>query len=123
MNGPARAGERKLFENVRGWEVERNIGQTAAIYLPMSYSYRDKEDGNAENVIVLSLDEGKVNLVLGYDNWTWDKDEAVQASFSPTSRCSIPSRDGRGCQAPVVAPPGYGDPEAAEGEADRSQVR
>ena len=78
----ASAGERKLFENVRGWEVERNVGQTGRYTCQMSYSYRDKDDNNAENAIVFSVEEGKVNLVLGYANWTWDKDEAVQASFS-----------------------------------------
>lgn len=79
---PARAGERKLFENVRGWEVERNVGQTGRFACQMSYSYRDKDDDNAENAVVLSLEESKVNLVLGYANWSWDKDEVVQASFA-----------------------------------------
>jgi len=82
LSAPAQAGERKLFENVRGWEIERNLGQTGRNTCQMSYSYRDKDDNNAENAIVLSLDEGKVNIVLGYANWTWDKDEAVKASFS-----------------------------------------
>lgn len=86
------AGERKLFENVRGWEVERNVGQVGRYTCQISYSYKDKDDDNAENVIVLSLDEGKVNLVLGYDNWTWDKDEAVQASFSVDKQMLFPKQ-------------------------------
>lgn len=89
---PAQSGERKLFENVRGWEVERNIGQTGRYTCQMSYSYHDKDDNNAENAIVLSLDEGKVNLVLGYENWTWDKNEAVQASFSIDKQVVYPKQ-------------------------------
>ncbi len=89
---PAWAAERKLFENVRGWEIERNVAQTGRYTCQMSYSYRDKDDNNAENAIVLSLDEGKVNLVLGYANWTWDKDEAVQASLSIDKQVVYPKQ-------------------------------
>ncbi|MCJ2022975.1 hypothetical protein [Methylobacterium sp. J-067] len=92
LTAPARAGERKLFENVRGWEIERNLGLTGRETCQMSYSYRDKDDNNAENAIVLSLDEGKVNLVLGYANWTWDKDEAVKASFSIDKQVIFPKQ-------------------------------
>ncbi|WP_449410989.1 hypothetical protein [Methylobacterium komagatae] len=89
---PAWSGERKLFENVRGWEVERNVGQTGRYTCQISYSYSDKDDDNAENAIVLSLDEGKVNLVLGYANWGWDKDETVQASFSIDKQVLYPKQ-------------------------------
>lgn len=92
MGQPARSAERKLFENVRGWEIERNVAQTGRYTCQMSYSYRDKDDNNAENAIVFSLDEGKVNLVLGYANWTWDKDEAIKASFSIDKQVVFPKQ-------------------------------
>lgn len=78
----ARAGERKLFENVRGWEIERNIGDRGPNACQMAYSYKDKDDKNAENAIVVTLKGDSVVLVLGYENWEWDKDEAVQAPIS-----------------------------------------
>lgn len=78
----AQAGERKLFENVRGWEVERNLGAPGPNACQMAYSYKDKDDKNAENAIVVTLKDGKLILVLGYENWEWDKDEAVQAPIS-----------------------------------------
>lgn len=86
------AGERKLFENVRGWEVERNVGQPGDYACIMSYNYRDKDDDNAENAIIFALDAGKVNLVLAYENWKWDKDEAVQASFSIDKQVVYPKQ-------------------------------
>ncbi|MGE7417366.1 hypothetical protein [Methylobacterium tarhaniae] len=78
----AQAGERKLFENVRGWEVERNVGAPGPNACQMAYSYRDKDDKNAENAIVVTLKGDKLVLILGYENWEWDKDEAVQAPMS-----------------------------------------
>ncbi|GJD34706.1 hypothetical protein [Methylobacterium aerolatum] len=89
---PAWSGERKLFENIRGWEIERNVGQPGAYACQMSYSYRDKDDDDAENAIVMSFEDGKVNLVLGYGNWEWDKDEAVQASFSVDKQVLYPKQ-------------------------------
>ncbi|MGX7707077.1 hypothetical protein [Methylobacterium sp. Gmos1] len=78
----ARAGERKLFENVRGWEVERNVGAKGPHPCQMAYSYKDKDDKDAENAIVVTLNGDKLVLILGYQNWEWDKDETVQAALS-----------------------------------------
>lgn len=78
----AQAGERKLFENVRGWDVERNVGAPGPNACQMAYSYNDKDDKNAENAIVVTLKGDKLVLILGYENWEWDKDEAVEARFS-----------------------------------------
>lgn len=89
---PALSGERKLFENIHGWEVERNVGQAGPYTCQMSYSYHDKDDDGAENAVVVSVEEGKVNLVLGYANWTWDKDEAVKASFSIDKQVVYPKQ-------------------------------
>lgn len=78
---PAQGSERKLFENVRGWEVERDTSQQGPHSCLMSYSYRDKDDNNAENAIIVRRGEGQMVLVLGYEQWSWDKDEKVVAAF------------------------------------------
>ncbi len=78
----ARAGDRKLFENVRGWEIERNIGDRGPNACQMAYSYKDKDDKNAENAIVVTLKGDTMVLVLGYENWEWDKDEQLQVPIS-----------------------------------------
>lgn len=80
--GSADAAERKLFENVKGWEVERVIGQQGPNVCQMSYGYKDKNDGNAANAIIVMLNGEKLTLVLGYEKWGWDKDEKVQASVA-----------------------------------------
>ena len=79
--GPASAGERTAFETVKGWEVEREVGDTSANACIMSHAYQDKDDDNAENAIVFGLNGTNVILVLAYQNWEWDKDEKVKVPF------------------------------------------
>lgn len=79
---PAAAGERKLYENVKGWEVEINVGKSGPNPCQMAYSYKDKDDEDAENAIAVTRDGQKLGLVVGYENWGWDKGEKVQAGFA-----------------------------------------
>ena len=77
----ALAAERQPFETVKGWEIERTVGDTSSHACLMSHTYRDKDDGNAVNGIIFVLSETETVLGLVYENWTWDKQESVKAPF------------------------------------------
>lgn len=74
---PGHAADRTLFERVKGWEIERDAGATDNHPCIVSKSWKDKNDGNAENAIVFAFMDDAVAISLGYQNWTWDKDESV----------------------------------------------
>ncbi|MDV2983193.1 UNVERIFIED_CONTAM: hypothetical protein Q9R58_02615 [Methylobacteriaceae bacterium AG10] len=75
---PASAVERQPFEVVKGWEVERTIGDTSANPCLMTHAYEDKDDNNAANAVVFALRGSSVALVLVYQGWDFDKEEAVK---------------------------------------------
>ncbi|KQP94709.1 hypothetical protein ASF60_00380 [Methylobacterium sp. Leaf113] len=79
--GPSLAAERQPFEMVKGWEIERTIGDTSPHACLMSHTYQDKDDGNAVNGIIFALGETEAALGLVYENWTWDKQESVKVPF------------------------------------------
>ncbi len=74
----AEAAPREPFETVKGWEVERTVGDTSANPCLMTHTYEDKDDNNAMNAVVVALDGDKVTLVLAYQGWDFDKDETVK---------------------------------------------
>lgn len=74
----AHAAPREPFEVVKGWEVERTIGDTGPNPCLMTHAYEDKDDNNAVNAVVFALDGNKATLVLVYQGWNFDKDEAVK---------------------------------------------
>ncbi|MET0428021.1 MAG: hypothetical protein ABW026_05940, partial [Microvirga sp.] len=78
---PSRAAQREPFEMVKGWEVERTVGDTSANPCVISKTYKDKEDNNAINGIVFALDGSNSALALVYQPWTWDKGEKVKAAL------------------------------------------
>lgn len=82
MAGPAKAAERRLFEKVADWEVERTIGDTSPNPCVASRSYNDEDDDDAENAVVFALNGSRAILVLGYENWSWDKDEKVKTPLA-----------------------------------------
>jgi hypothetical protein len=65
---------------VAGWTIGHdNNGDCQA-----AYSYKDAEDDNAENSVVISLVEEKgrkvpdVYVILAYEKWDWDKGEETK---------------------------------------------
>ncbi|WP_342148613.1 hypothetical protein [Methylorubrum sp. SB2] len=74
----AAAAQREPFEIAKGWEVERTVGDTSANPCIMTHTYEDKDDNNATNAVVFGLDGSKANLVLAYQGWDFDKEEAVK---------------------------------------------
>ncbi|WP_233386384.1 hypothetical protein [Methylobacterium sp. C25] len=78
---PSYAAPREPFEMVKGWEVERNVGDTSANPCLISKTYQDKEDHNLINGIVFALNGSEAALALVYQGWEWDKDEKVKASI------------------------------------------
>ncbi|WP_232629054.1 hypothetical protein [Methylobacterium sp. Leaf118] len=72
---PASAGPRQPFETVKGWQVERVVGDTSADSCLMTHVYEDEDDNNATNAIVFALDGNKAVLALVYQGWSYDKDE------------------------------------------------
>lgn len=78
---PARSAERTMFETVKGWEVERTVGDTSADPCLMSYSYVDKDDDDAENTVSFALDGANLIIAIGYEHWAWDKDQKIRAPF------------------------------------------
>ncbi|KQT60072.1 hypothetical protein ASG52_18265 [Methylobacterium sp. Leaf456] len=79
---PARSDERTMFETVKGWKVERTVGDTSANPCLMTYSYVDKDDDDAANAVVFTLDGANAVIVLGYEHWAWDKDQKIRAPFA-----------------------------------------
>ncbi len=72
------AAPREPFEMVKGWEIERTVGDASANPCLMTHTYEDKDDNNATNAVVFALDGDKASLVLAYQGWDFDKDEAVK---------------------------------------------
>lgn len=81
LPGSVQAADRQAFEMVKGWEVERVVGNTGPNACLMSHTYKDKDDDNAVNGIIFALNGAEVVLVLVYEKWQWDKDEKVKAPF------------------------------------------
>ncbi|WP_018261445.1 hypothetical protein [Methylobacterium sp. WSM2598] len=71
------AGERQPFEKVKGWEVERTVGDAGPNPCVASRTYKDRDDNNAVNAVVFALDGSRAVLVLAYQGWGWDKNEKV----------------------------------------------
>jgi len=67
----------QLFERVKGWEIERTANGADNHPCLLSKSWKDKADNNAENAIVVAFMDDAVAISLGYEHWTWDKDESV----------------------------------------------
>lgn len=75
---PVAAAERQPFEVVKGWEVERTVGDTSANPCIMTHAYEDKDDNNAANAVVFALRDSAAVLVLVYQGWDFDKEESVK---------------------------------------------
>lgn len=75
---PVSAAERQPFEVVKGWEVERTVGDTSANPCIMTHAYEDKDDNNAANAVVFALRDSSAALVLVYQGWDFDKEESVK---------------------------------------------
>jgi len=75
---PVSAAERQPFEVVKGWEVERTVGDTSANPCIMTHAYEDKDDNNAANAVVFALRGSSAALVLVYQGWDFDKEESVK---------------------------------------------
>lgn len=82
----AGAAERTAFETVKGWEVERNVGDTGPNACLMSHVYKDKDDDDAVNGVIFALDGANANIVLVYEKWEWDKNEKTKAPLSLDKR-------------------------------------
>ncbi|MGN7123215.1 hypothetical protein [Methylorubrum thiocyanatum] len=78
VSQPSSAGERQPFEVVKGWEVERTVGDTSANPCMMTHAYEDKDDNNAANAVIFALQDSTAVLVLVYQGWDFDKEEAVK---------------------------------------------
>ncbi|KQQ29280.1 hypothetical protein ASF53_18740 [Methylobacterium sp. Leaf123] len=72
------AAERQPFEVVKGWEVERTVGDTSANPCIMTHAYEDKDDNNATNAVVFALRGSSAALVLVYQGWDFDKEESIK---------------------------------------------
>lgn len=75
---PVSAAERQPFEVVKGWEVERTVGDTSANPCIMTHAYEDKDDNNAANAVVFALQGSSAALVLVYQGWDFDKEQVVK---------------------------------------------
>ncbi|TFZ57923.1 hypothetical protein E4V01_13145 [Methylorubrum sp. Q1] len=75
---PVSAAERQPFEVVKGWEVERTVGDTSANPCIMTHAYEDKDDNNAANAVVFALQGFSAALVLVYQGWDFDKEQVVK---------------------------------------------
>ncbi|WP_204262853.1 hypothetical protein [Methylobacterium sp. BTF04] len=80
--GPLQAAERTGFEMVKGWEIERTVGDTGPSACLMSHTYKDKDDNNAVNGIIFALNGSETALVLVYEKWEWDKNEKMKVPLT-----------------------------------------
>ncbi len=78
VSQPVSAAERQPFEVVKGWEVERAIGDTSPNPCLMTHAYEDKDDNNAANAVVFALRGDSAALVLVYQGWDFDKEEPIK---------------------------------------------
>ncbi|CAO4194980.1 hypothetical protein [Methylorubrum extorquens] len=72
------AAERQPFEVVKGWEVERTVGDSSANPCIMTHAYEDKDDNNAANAVVFALRDSSAVMVLVYQGWDFDKEQSVK---------------------------------------------
>jgi hypothetical protein len=64
---------------VGDWEIEK---RTQDEHCNASRSYKDADDDDRQNVIVLTYSEDAIVIVLIYEGWEWDKsDNIVKADF------------------------------------------
>ncbi|SOR29436.1 exported protein of unknown function [Methylorubrum extorquens] len=75
---PVSAAERQPFEVVKGWEIERTVGDTSANPCIMTHAYEDKDDNNAANAVVFALRDSSAVMVLVYQGWDFDKEQSVK---------------------------------------------
>lgn len=75
---PAGAAPREPFETVKGWQVERTVGETGAHPCLMTHAYEDKADGNAANAIVFARDGDRAVMMLVYQGWAFARGEAFE---------------------------------------------
>jgi hypothetical protein len=74
---------------VGDWTVEKRVKDA---HCNASRGYKDKEDENRDDVIVLSYSTEKIVIVLIYDGWEWDRaGEILRADFS-TDKADITKR-------------------------------
>ncbi|MFF8798733.1 MULTISPECIES: hypothetical protein [unclassified Methylobacterium] len=78
---PVAAADRQPFAVVKGWEIERTVGETGGNPCLMTHAYEDKDDGNAANVVVFARNGSSLALVLVYQGWAFGKDEAIKAAL------------------------------------------
>jgi len=76
---PASAKGEVPFEKAKGWAIERTAPDAKNQLCMMSKSYKDPDDGNAENGVIFLLNGGQAIITLAYEKWSWDKDEKVRA--------------------------------------------
>lgn len=76
---PASAKGEIPFETAKGWSIERTAPDAKNQLCMMSKSYKDPDDGNAENGIIFILNNGQAIITLAYEKWGWDKNEKVRA--------------------------------------------
>ncbi|WP_232629055.1 hypothetical protein [Methylobacterium sp. Leaf118] len=93
---PAGAAQRTPFETVRGWVVERTVGETGANPCLMTHAYTDKEDGNAANAVIFARDGDRAVLVLVYQGWAFDRGAVLALPLSLDGRAVTASIAWRG---------------------------
>jgi hypothetical protein len=65
---------------VGDWEIEKRAKDE---HCNATRAYKDADDENRQNVIVLTYSPDAIVIVLVYEGWEWDKkDEIVKAKFS-----------------------------------------
>ncbi|NKR04560.1 hypothetical protein GUJ75_25235, partial len=63
---PASAKGEIPFETAKGWSIERTAPDAKNQLCMMSKSYKDPDDGNAENGIIFILNNGQAIITLAY---------------------------------------------------------
>lgn len=81
VSAPVAAADRQPFAVVKGWEIERTVGETGGNPCLMTHAYEDKDDGNAANAVVFARNGNSLALVLVYQGWAFGKDEAIKAAL------------------------------------------
>ncbi len=96
LSAPALAKGEILFEKAKGWDIERSAPGANAQHCMMSRAYRDPEDNNAENGVVLVLSGGQAFVTLVYENWTWEKGRKLRVPLMLDGKVVVAGSDWAG---------------------------
>jgi hypothetical protein len=89
MASPALSKGEIPFEKRKGWDIERAPGGAAGASCMVSKTYKDPDDDDAVNILILATADDKVVMTFIYEHWTWGKGEKIRAPLLLDKKVAI----------------------------------